>query len=164
MLFIVLDHPGSGQLGCCGSPFGTPSSGTLAASSLRCNNMPTAASCITGQPNQELPPAKRRLIFRAVLRGLARGRPRPRASIRPAAEDWDVLEDTRSTMTLPCCSSAGHDPRAVTLPGSPPTRIALAIVVSAGFTTSAGLTPAGAEASIAVGADLLISRYRCLLE
>lgn len=73
MLFIVLDHPGSGQLGCCGSPFGTPSSGTLAASSLRCNNMHTAASCITGQPNQELPPAKRRLIFRAVLRGLARG-------------------------------------------------------------------------------------------
>ena len=45
VLFLVLDDPGFGQLGCYGSPIATPNLDALAADGLRFNNMHTTALC-----------------------------------------------------------------------------------------------------------------------
>ncbi len=45
VLFVVLDDTGFGQLGCYGSPIGTPNFDALAADGLRFNNMHTTALC-----------------------------------------------------------------------------------------------------------------------
>ena len=45
VLFIVLDDTGFGQLGCFGSPIGTPNLDRLAERGLRYNNMHTTALC-----------------------------------------------------------------------------------------------------------------------
>ena len=45
VLFNVLDDVGFGQLGCYGSPMGTPNFDALAANGLRYNNMHTTALC-----------------------------------------------------------------------------------------------------------------------
>lgn len=45
VVFIVLDDTGFGQLGCYGSPVGTPCLDALAANGLRYDNMHTTALC-----------------------------------------------------------------------------------------------------------------------